>query len=328
VSFHAVVISFNCRCECVLLKTVKNRLRQGASYIQRDKPALLTFLFHSVFRSEQEILLNHIDPQQHITLDIYRYFLEYFLEAGYQFVSPDDLASGLDPSGRYILSTFDDGYYNNQHVLPLLAEYDAPALFFITTRNVLDGQCFWWDVLYRELNLRGASRKEISAAQKDYKKLSPVQIVSRLKDEFGRKVMNPSSDLDRPFTPSELKSFAGEKYVYIGNHTSRHYLLDHCSDEVQREQMIACQREIQCLLDLEPTIISYPNGNYNRRTLQLARELGFTYGVTVDKRKNYLPLRDDDRLVLGRYVLWGTRPVGMQCDIFRSDMTLPSRKKV
>ncbi len=316
-----------CEC-CALLKIIKNRLRQGASFIKRDEPALLTFLFHSIFRSEQEILQNLIDPQQHITLDIYRNFLEYFLEAGYQFISPDDLSSGLDPSGRYVLSTFDDGYYNNHQVLPLLAEYSAPALFFITTHNVLEGQCFWWDVLYRELSLQGANRKKISAAQKEYKKLPPAQIVNRLQSEFGQRVMVPLSDIDRPFTPSELKSFAGEAYVHIGNHTSHHCLLDHCSAEIQREQMLACQRDLQQMLDLEPEVISYPNGNYNRQTLQLAHELGFTYGVTVDKRKNYLPLHDDDRLVLGRYVLWGTKPVKMQGDIFRSDLTSSSRKKV
>lgn len=312
----------------ILLKTVKNRLRQGASFIKRDKPALLTFLFHSIFRNEEEISLNRIDPQQRITLDLYRDFLEYFLEAGYQFISPDDLSSGLEPSGRYVLSTFDDGYYNNHRVLPLLEEYRTPALFFITTHNVLANQCFWWDVLYRELSLKGAGRREISAVQKDYKKLSPAQIVNRLKNEFGQKAMNPTSDIDRPFTPDELASFAGEKYVYIGNHTSHHPLLDHCSAAVQREQMLACQRDLRHLLKMEPAVVSYPNGNYNRQTLRVARELGFAYGVTVDKRKNYLPLRDDDRLALGRYVLWGTNPVTMQGDIFRSDLTLSSRKKV
>lgn len=311
-----------------MLKIIKNRFRQAASLIKRDGSALLTFLFHSIFRNEQEIGLNHIDPQQHITIEIYRFFLDYFLEAGYQFISPEDLASGLDPVGRYILSTFDDGYYNNQHVLPLLKEYQTPALFFMATYNVLHNQCFWWDVIYRELSLRGSGRKAISAAQKAYKKLEHNQILDRLQSEFGKDVMNPVSDIDRPFTPGELQSFAAEDLVHIGNHTSHHYILDNYSSEVQRDQMWACQTDLQQILQSTPSIVSYPNGNYNRQTLQIAGELGFEYGITVDKRKNYLPLMEGDKLTLGRYVLWGTEPLKMQCDIFRSDLTSRSRKNV
>ena len=47
----------------------------------------------------------------------------------------------------------------------------------------------------------------------------------------------------------------------------------------------------------------------------------FDFGITVDKRKNYLPLQNADKLRLGRFVLWGNAPLKMQCDIFRSDMT-------
>lgn len=311
-----------------MLKTIKNRFRQAVSYIKRDEPALLTFLFHSIFRNDQEIALNHIDPQQHVTIDIYRFFLDYFLEAGYRFISPDDLTTGLDPSGLYILATFDDGYYNNQHVLPLLQEYETPALFFIATHNVVHNECFWWDVVYRELSLRGLGRKAISVAQKDYKKLEHGQILQRLRNEFGKDIINPLSDIDRPFTPGELQSFAAEDFVFIGNHTTHHYILDNYSSEVQREQIQNCQEDLQKILQFKPTIVSYPNGNFNDTTLQVTRELGFEYGITVDKRKNYLPLRDGDKLTLGRYVLWGTNPLKMQCDIFRSAMTSSSRKKI
>jgi peptidoglycan/xylan/chitin deacetylase (PgdA/CDA1 family) len=264
--------------------------------------------------------MNHIDPQQFITLDIYRQFLDYFLEAGYKFVSSSEMQAGLDPEGRYLLATFDDGYHNNQHVLPLLQEYKVPALFFIATHNVLNNECFWWDVVYRELSRKGLNRKAISAAQKQYKQLSHDDIISSLKKEFGDRVMTPVSDIDRPFTPGELAKFAANEFVDIGNHTSHHYILDGYPEETQRDQMRACQSDIKEMLDLNPCIVSYPNGNYNEVSLQVAEEIGFKFGITVDKRKNYLPLQEADKLILGRFVLWGTSPLKMQCDIFRSDM--------
>ena len=310
-----------------MLKKIKNRFRQGTSFIKRDEPALLTFLFHSIFQNDDEIALKHIDPQQFITLDVYKAFLEYFLEAGYTFVSPDDLVQGLDPTGRYILSTFDDGYFNNQHVVPLLQEYNCPALFYIASHNVLHNECFWWDVVYRELSKQGLDRKAISIAQKKYKKLHHNEIMAHLRNEFGANVFHPQSDIDRPFTPDELKAFAAEPYVHIGNHTSHHYILDNYDGETQRDQMVSCQQDLQKMLQITPSTVSYPNGNYNAETLHIANELGFEYGITVNKRKNYLPLQEQDKLRLGRFVLWGNMPLKMQCDIFRSDMTHTSKNK-
>ncbi len=307
-----------------MLKEFKSRLRQQLSHFKRDQPALLVFLFHSIFKDSNEIGLNHIDPQQHVTLDIYRQFLEYFLQAGYRFISPLDLQRGLDPGQCYVLATFDDGYYNNQLVAPLLIEYQTPALFFITSRNVLNNECFWWDVVYRELSQRGMTRKQISVAQKQYKCLDHQQIHARLKEEFGRDALAPCSDVDRPFTPEELRSFAGQPWVHIGNHTSDHFIMDRYNPDIQRSQIQVCQADLAEMVGLQPRVFAYPNGNYNQDSLRVVAELGFDFAITVDKRKNYLPLHELDKLTLGRFVLWGTEPLQRQCDIFRSDVAFLS----
>ncbi len=307
-----------------MLKQLKSRFRQQASYIKRDQPALLVFLFHSIFRNSEEIRLNHIDPQQRITLDVYRQFLEYFLQAGYRFISPQDLDQGLDPGQCCVLATFDDGYYNNQHVVPLLTEYQTPALFFITSHNVLNNECFWWDVVHRELSQRGANHKQISQQQKEYKKLDHQQIRDRLQAAFGADTLTPRSDIDRPFSPEELRSFAGQRWVHIGNHTSHHYILDRCDAEIQRSQIVDCQNDLAAMLDTSPGIFAYPNGNYNDDSVRVLAELGFDFAITVDKRKNYLPLRAQEKLLLGRFVLWGNEPLRRQCDIFRSDVAFLS----
>ena len=49
--------------------------------------------------------------------------------------------------------------------------------------------------------------------------------------------------------------------------------------------------------------------------------------ITVEKRKNYLPLRKEDNLRLGRFVLWGEMELKMQFDIFRSDMIVGARRR-
>ncbi len=304
-----------------MIKIIKKRIRQGFSFMKKDKPALLTFLFHSIFRDEKEITQNHIDPQQHITVDIYKNFTDYFLNVGYKFITPNDLSKELDPAGRYILSTFDDGYYNNSYVLPILKEYQTPAIFFISTNNILNNKCFWWDVVYRELAKKGLSRKEISKEQKKIKSLKYNDIISSLKMKYGENVFTPISDIDRPFSVAELKQFEKNEFVHIGNHTSNHYILDKYSFDEQYNQIHKNNVELEQIIGYKPKVIAYPNGNYNDDSIAAAHKLGFEYGITVEKYKNSLPLKTDikSKLTLGRYVLWGNENLKVQCDILRTN---------
>src|SRR5215213_10033486 len=67
----------------------------------RERNALLSFLFHSLFRDEREIALNQVDPLQRTTVAQFRRFVEYYLDHGYRFVGPGDLLGGVEPDGKY-----------------------------------------------------------------------------------------------------------------------------------------------------------------------------------------------------------------------------------
>src|ERR1700722_16343609 len=69
---------------------------------------LLIFAFHSLFECEQEIGQCLLDPQQAITVPMFRAFIADFHEQGYRFVSPDDIVAGLESRGHYAMITFDD----------------------------------------------------------------------------------------------------------------------------------------------------------------------------------------------------------------------------
>src|SRR5436190_22196899 len=89
----------------------------------RERSALLSFLFHSLFRDEREIALNAVDPLERTTVAQFRQIIEYYLEHGYRFVSPNGVRDGLDPEKKYAILTFDDGYFNNTLALPVREEY-------------------------------------------------------------------------------------------------------------------------------------------------------------------------------------------------------------
>lgn len=307
-----------------LSKLIKRRLRHSLSLINRDRPALLTFLFHSLFRDQREIDLNHVDPQQCVTGDHMVQFIRYFQSAGYRFIAPGQLNEDLDPAGNYLLITFDDGYYNNTRMLDIMEQHEVPATFFVTTGNLLRNECFWWDVVYRERRRQGKIRAEISAEQKSLKKFQHVEICDRLRRQFGENCFAPWSDTDRVMTVGELQEFAGHPLVSIGNHTTDHFLLDNYPESQVLEQIANAQVELQQMLGSKPDIIAYPNGNYSAAAIRAARRAGLKTGITVDKRKNYLPIdwHSDEALQLGRFVLWGTEDIATQCDIFRSDFRI------
>jgi len=307
-----------------IAKNIKQHLRRQLSYLHRDKPALLIFLFHALFEDQQEIDTHRLDPQQRITVQQMREFILYFQQAGYEFPSPDKLTTELAPNGKYVLITFDDGYFNNLRMLPLMQELGVPAVFFISTTNVQRQECFWWDVVHRERYKQGIPRADISREQKQLKQLHHRDIRQHLIDAFGADCFDPWSDTDRPMTVTELQSFATEPLVTIGNHTSDHYILDNYPEREVTQQIRQGQTDLEQMLGFSPQLIAYPNGNYSQSALDAARSCGLVAGISLEKHKNYLPInwQSDDAFQLGRFTLWGTQDIDRQCDVFRSDIRL------
>jgi len=290
----------------------------------KDKSALMAYLVHGLFRDTKTTELNHVHPQQRITVDLLRQFIEYHLENGFIFISPGKILEGLDSDKKYMLLTFDDGYFNNYSSLPVLHEFKVPAVFFISSGHVEKNECFWWDIVYRERikrnNPKDSVRKEISLL----KRKKDFEIRQYITEHFGSKAFSPISDIDRPFTPAELSSFAEDPFVSIGNHTASHVILTNCSSEEIRSEISVAQNSLAKITGLPPVMIAYPNGNFSEEVLKISKEAGLKFGITTMHKKNYLPisLEGYDPFMLNRFTLLGSRNIKQQCDFFRSDFQL------
>jgi len=290
---------------------------------RKEQAVLLSFLIHGVFQDTDELKGEALDPQQGLTVEMLRDLLEHFTRAGYKFVSPEDWG-GFSTGGKYVLLTFDDGYYNNIRALPLLEEFNVPAVFFISSDHVKLGKAFWWDVVYRELKNRGQTDQEIRHAGARYKQLKTSDAESDLLQQFGKYALSPASDLDRPFTVSELKEFASHRLVFIGNHTTDHAILTNYSAAEIREQICGCQEAVSEMTGKTPKIIAYPNGYYSQDILEAAREAGLRFGLGVQAGSNTLPLNGGtaEAMTMKRFTLWGNRPIEAQCRVSRSRLSL------
>jgi peptidoglycan/xylan/chitin deacetylase (PgdA/CDA1 family) len=316
-----------------LVRTVQGVVRATDAVIARaylglfrERGGLRAFLFHSLFRDEREIARHLVDPLQHTTVVQFRAFLAYYLDHGYQFVGPDELCAGLDPAGKYALVSFDDGYYNNTLALPVLCEFRVPALFFISTEHVRQNKSFWWDVLYRERHARGATAAQIYRECVGMKTRTTEQIEAELTRQFGAEALRPRGDIDRPFTPGELREFAREPFVHLGNHTANHAILTNYAPDEARAQIRAAQDALAEMTGIRPRAIAYPNGAFSASVVEACGDLGLTIGFTVRPIKNALPESagrpPGPSLSLGRFMLEGTLPLESQCRTYRSDLLL------
>jgi peptidoglycan/xylan/chitin deacetylase (PgdA/CDA1 family) len=315
--------------DAVLYRRAKQETRYWMSRFWRDHPALMAFMFHALVEDQDELNRDLIDPSLCITVREFRDFVQFYQTRGYRFVAPDDVFAGLPAHGKYVLITFDDGYFNNSLALPVLQELQVPAVFSIATSYVNSGKSFWWDVLYRE-RVRQATPPSKIAEETSYVKSLPwAGVEPYLTREFGAAAMNPTCDADRPFRPEELAAFSKQAFVHLGNHTSNHALLTNLSDLEAREQIVTAQEDLHRMCGVDAQLIAYPHGSHSTSVCQATKDSGLLWGFTVKKGKNYLPLDPGPLgpLSLKRFQILHDQPLIQQLEIFRGDFGRARRRK-
>ena len=282
-------------------------LRPG---LVREAPGLITVALHSLCASRAQLDDPALAPHQNVCVDDFRRLVEAMLESGYTAVGPPQVDAGLAPDGRYLMITFDDGYFNNVLALDVLDEFEVPAAFFIVSDHVLQQKAFWWDALHREMTRAGASRHARKMEAARLKTLPSGQIESYFERHFGPAALRPHGDRDRPFTRAELKEFARHRWVHLGNHTADHAILTRCDRVEVARQIASCQQTLAEIAGTAPIAIAYPNGNHSPAVVEAALAAGLRIGLTVHPARNALPLRASGHMMrLGRFYFHsGTDP--------------------
>jgi peptidoglycan/xylan/chitin deacetylase (PgdA/CDA1 family) len=246
--------------------------------------------------------LSHIDPQSNMTIDQLDDFLDYFLNYDYKFVKPEELLEGLQLDQRYIMITFDDGYFNNLLAIEVLRKYKIPAVFFLTAKNIAENRPFWWDIIYKYRYKQGYSLEKIRKEQDYLKRFKYNYIDDYIIQNFGIKSFEPWSDIDRPLNELEVKSLAKDPFAAIGNHTTNHSILINCSKREIREELIESNKFLTSVTGTFPISIAFPNGYFNQLVLEVAEEVGFRLAFSVVPKKNHLPLENGKLVCISRFM--------------------------
>ena len=157
--------------------------------LKSENKQLLIFCFHGLFDTLKQKALNHIDPQHNMLVSQFDEFIDYFLNHRYKFIKSEDLLSGMQENQRYAMVTFDDGYFNNMPAFDITKKYKIPAIYFLTTRNIIENKSYWWDIIYKYRHKQGNSLKAIGKEQSFLKGFKHPDIEKYIIQNFGIKFM-------------------------------------------------------------------------------------------------------------------------------------------
>lgn len=212
---------------------------------------------------------------------------------------------------RTVALTFDDGYQDQFDVaLPLLAEFDAPATFFLAS-GFTDGHLWmWWDQI--EYLVHHASRPTLNLilggrpARYD---LSPggsrTEVVNQLVDHCKGvsngelqetvRALAAAAECELPATPPpEYRGLTWEEAriaerfgVRFGPATVSHPILSRVDDATAEYEITQSWRRVKEELADPTPIFGYPNGkpgDFGPREMQLCARAGLLGAVSAEHR--------------------------------------------
>lgn len=304
-----------------LLKLVR---RVDAGFMRATLPftevanGLVVLLFHSLHAESHELDHGLVDTRYAITVEKFRETLTHFLAAGYTPIGPAEVQDS--GTGKRLMVTFDDGYFNNFLALPVLDALQVPATVFIATHYVQTGQGFWWDTLIRNRTTAGIPLAQIHTELGQLANQPHPAPTNYVVQRFGHAATRPVGDVDRPMTPRELRRFAAHPRITLGNHTHHHASLTQHPDAEITQQITLAQTALQDLVGSAPPWISYPNGKHDARVLRAVEAAGMRLGFTSRPRKTRgTPAHP---LAIGRFVVAEADAVRPTCISIRADVSL------
>lgn len=236
--------------------------------------------------------------------------------------------------------TFDDGYRDNAALAaPVLQQADLKATFFPIVGLVDTFRRPWYDALAQgviqlyEQNrsqlltqsdgpLAGPGGQRLALNQSDplqaartavavAKTFDPAarrELLQRLTSLLGDDLARASGH-DRIMNTSQLKSLISAGHE-IGAHSYSHELLSQLDGQDLQREVTTARTELQRRLDTPIESFCYPNGDFNRQTVQAVKQADYLCAVTSDPTPNRPGC---DPYTIGRYFIQQdrlTRPDG------------------
>ena len=200
-----------------------------------------------------------------------------YLKRHYNIISLNDYLSavknGTPLPYKAIVITFDDGHISNYDMLPVTKRLQIPITIFLCSDIVGTRRHFWF-----------RHNQEVKATVESFKRIPNGQRLEELKG-YGFDQQKEYTDT-QALQKEQIEEM--KPWVNFQSHTCFHPILPQCDDETARKEIADSKHELENTYNLTINAISYPNGDYSERDIRLAKETGYTCGITVDSGYNNL----------------------------------------
>ena len=277
------------------------------------------FLFHRV-NPKKELLWGPME------LDLFEKHIRYIIKHHEVRLLEEAVFDHKLPQKKKLATiAFDDGYRDNiEYALDILDKHKIKASFYVVTDCIEKNIPIWTHVLdytfqhtrINEIDMNfdflPADCKVTSLPSKKHRIAYVIKLKPFLKnlthfnrDKVIERVTGTFTDVVIPGMMmswqdlSELKSCGH----YIGSHTLSHHILVTMNDEAAiKKELVQSKHIIKEKLGHDPISVAYPNGNYDDKVMALAKEAGYSMGLTVSER--IFNPRKDDLFAIPRIVLY------------------------
>ena len=205
---------------------------------------------------------------------LFENILKWLVAKGYKFISVDELQDKIiqkQNNEKLVFISFDDGWKGNLDLIESIEKWKVPVVIFIPTDAVKDGN-YWWEFSMIE-------------GQQKYSGINKTENFKRLpEDIFNKKIAILKNEfrLERScITLPELKRLSENEFVTIGSHTVTHPILTNTCFETQMRELRESKRILSKWLQKDIEYLSYPNGDYNKDTIEIAKKCSYKLGFTI-----------------------------------------------
>ncbi|MCE7053269.1 polysaccharide deacetylase family protein [Algoriphagus sp. AGSA1] len=189
------------------------------------------------------------------------------LQTFYKAIENND--SNLLPKKSLII-TFDDGRISNFELLPVIKKLKIPVTIFLNS-GIINTNRHYWFRYNREL-FSNESLKKIS--NKDRLAL------------MHRHGFKQDQEYDYPQALSKAQIVEMSEYVDMQSHTSFHPCLPKCDYSEAKFEIENCKKTLEKEYGFTINTLAYPNGDYTEREIEIAKQAGYKYCLSIDKGYN------------------------------------------